>query len=68
MLLLRYEPEVTITEGALRWVSEVRERYVTQRGLVGTWMGLGFNICVADVLSLYFRGRDELRFGEGEGE
>jgi len=33
--------------GTLRQVSEVRERYVTQRGLVGTWTGLGFNLCVA---------------------
>ena len=28
--MLRCEPEVTTTEGALRRVSEVRERYVTQ--------------------------------------
>ena len=50
MILLRCEPEVTITEGAPRRVSEVCERYVTQQGSVGTWMGLGFNICVVPTL------------------
>ena len=45
------EPEVTITEGAPRQVSKVRERYITQRGSVGTQTGLGFNICVAPTLT-----------------
>ena len=45
------EPEVTITEGALRQVSEVREGYVTQQGSVGKRMGLGFNVCVAPTLT-----------------
>ena len=31
-------------------VSKVHEKYITQRGSVGTWMGLGFNICVAPTL------------------
>ena len=67
LMLLRCEPEVTITEGAPRGVSEVHERYITQRGSVGTRMGLGFNMCCAysDVLSLYFKGRDRLGFGGG---
>ena len=45
------EPGVTITEGAPRQVSEVHERYVTQRGSVGTRMGLGFNVCVVPTLT-----------------
>ena len=49
--LLRHEPEITITEGALRQVSEVCERYITQRGSVGTWTGLGFNVCVVPTLT-----------------
>ena len=40
-----------LTGGALRRVSEVRERYVTQRGSVGTQTGLGFNICVTPTLT-----------------
>jgi len=36
--------------GAPRRVSEVHERYITQRDLVGTWMGLGFNMCVVPTL------------------
>jgi hypothetical protein len=36
---------------APRRVSEVCERYVTQRGSVGTQTGLGFNICVASTLT-----------------
>ena len=51
LVVLRCEPKVTITEGAPRWVSKVRERYVTQRGSVGTWMGLGFNVCVVPTLT-----------------
>ena len=45
--------------GAPRQVSEVRERYITQRGLVGTWTGLGFNICVVPTLTFcpYILGR-----------
>ena len=37
--------------GAPRRVSEVCERYVTQQGSVGTWTGLGFNLCVAPTLT-----------------
>ena len=44
------EPEVTITEGAPRQVSKVCERYITQRGSVGTRMGLGFNFCIVPAL------------------
>jgi len=29
------------------------KRYGTQRGLVGTWTRLGFNICVAPTLMFY---------------
>ena len=65
------EPGVTITEGAPRQVSKVREEVhysVRLSGYTdGTWLQL---MCCAysDVLSLYFGGRDELGFGEGEGE
>ena len=45
-LLLR----LVLAGGALRWVSKVCKRYITQRGLVGTWMGLGFNLCVMPTL------------------
>ena len=38
-------------EGAPRWVSEVYEQYIAQRGLVGTWTGLHFNLCVAPTLT-----------------
>ena len=50
-ILLRCELKVTITEGAPRRVSKVHKRYITQQGLVGTRMGLGFNICVAPTLT-----------------
>ena len=39
--------------GALRQVSEICKRYVTQQGSVGTQMGLGFNICAAPTLMFY---------------
>ena len=42
---------LVLVGGALRQVSEVCERYVTQQGLVGTWTGLGFNLCVAPTLT-----------------
>ena len=48
--LLRLELAVGM-EGALKWVSEVCEWYVTQQGSVGTWMGLGFNLCVVPTLT-----------------
>ena len=36
---------------ALRRVSKVCEKYITQRGSVGTQMGLGFNVCVVPTLT-----------------
>ena len=61
------ELEVTIAGGAPRQVSEVHEevRYSARLGgyTDGTWLQL---MCCtySDVLSLYFRGRDKLRFRE----
>ena len=60
------ELEVTITKGALRQVSKVREEVCYSARLSGytdgTWLQL---MCCAysDILSLYFGGRDELSFG-----
>ena len=55
--------------GALRRVIEVREGYVTQRGLVGTRTGLGFNVCVVPTLTFcpYISGRGMDRGSVGEG-
>ena len=41
------------TGGAPRWVSKVCKKYITQQGLVGMRMGLGFNLCVAPTLTFY---------------
>ena len=62
---------VTITEGAPRQISDVREEvhYSARLGVYtdGTWLQL---MCCtySDIPSLYFRGRDELRFGREKGE
>ena len=49
MMVLMIKTRLLLKEmgGAPRWVSEVRKRYVTQKGSVGTQMGLGFNLYVA---------------------
>jgi len=50
-MVLWCEPKITITEGALRRISELPRYYFTQRGSMRMRMGLGFNLCVAPTLT-----------------
>ena len=73
MKVLRCVPKVTITKGAPRQISDFAKQYVTQRGLVCTWTGLGFNLCVAPTLTFCPCILDGwmnwgLEGGRGEGE